>query len=200
MKSQSTTVRAERTWRNQSSAYRFLHERADPCLFGGSQLLQREGDGPHGIVVEVRLVAEAERRIPCLELLRALEEADDLAVLSICGHSVPESRREGWRACFDDSMEALAHGAIRFRHPGDLREHGTFPVRLARVLQLLDALLHRESFLVRECLELLVVHGGALGGLPRVLLWAHRNLFIVTSPSASGACSAAQPTFCQTRA
>src|SRR3990170_8008431 len=25
------------------SAHRFLHERADPCLFGGSQLRQREG-------------------------------------------------------------------------------------------------------------------------------------------------------------
>ncbi|PYP69839.1 MAG: hypothetical protein DMD41_16245, partial [Gemmatimonadetes bacterium] len=32
-------------WRDQSSAYRFHHKRADPCLFGGSQLLQREGDG-----------------------------------------------------------------------------------------------------------------------------------------------------------
>src|SRR5439155_1805345 len=48
----------------QSSAHRFLHERADPCLFGGGQLLQREGDWPHGAFVEVRLVAEAERRVP----------------------------------------------------------------------------------------------------------------------------------------
>src|SRR2546426_9392423 len=29
-----------------SSAHRFLHERADPCLVGGGQLLQREGDRP----------------------------------------------------------------------------------------------------------------------------------------------------------
>jgi len=29
-------------------------------------------------------------------------------------------------------VEPLAHGAIRFRHLGDLREHGAFPVRLAR--------------------------------------------------------------------
>jgi len=28
----------------QSSAHRFLHERADLCLLGGGQLLQREGD------------------------------------------------------------------------------------------------------------------------------------------------------------
>jgi hypothetical protein len=31
---------------------------------------------------EVRLIAEAERRVPRLELLRALEEADDIAVCS----------------------------------------------------------------------------------------------------------------------
>src|SRR5215218_6026939 len=64
-------------WRAQSSAHRFLHERADPCLFGGSQLRQCEGGRPHDAFVEVRLVAEAERRVPRLELLRALEEADD---------------------------------------------------------------------------------------------------------------------------
>src|SRR3989441_12150860 len=39
-----------------SSVQRFLHERADPCLVGGGQLLQREGDRPHGAFVEVRLV------------------------------------------------------------------------------------------------------------------------------------------------
>src|SRR5205085_8800938 len=145
-----------------SSAHRFLHQRADPCLFGGGQLREREGGRPHGAFVEVRLVVEAERRVPRVELLRALEEADDLAVLGICGHPVPESRREGWRAGFDDSMEPLAHGAIRFPHLGDLREHGAFPVRLVR-LQLLEARLHRASFLVRQS-----------------LLWAHRNLLILT--------------------
>src|SRR5438093_7327827 len=79
-------------------------------------------------------------------------------------------------------MEPLAHGAIRFPHLGDLREHVAFPVRLvllparaaARVgLQLLGALLHRGSFLVRESAGLLVDRGGALCGLLRVLLWAH---------------------------
>src|SRR5436189_1079051 len=82
----------------QSSAQRFLHERADLFLFGGGQPLQREGGRPHGAFVEVRLVAEAERRVPGFELLRALEEADDIAVLGIRGHPVPGSRREGWRA------------------------------------------------------------------------------------------------------
>jgi hypothetical protein len=110
------------------------------------------------------------------ELLRALEEADDLAVLGIRGHPVPESRLEGWRAGFDDRMEPLAQSAIRFRHFGDLREHGAFPVRLGRArasasgrLQLLGALVHRASFLVRESLKLLAVRGCALGGLIRVL-------------------------------
>ena len=65
------------------SAHRFLYERADPCLFGGRQLLQREGDRPQGAFVEVRHVAEAERRVPRIELLRALEEADDLVVLEV---------------------------------------------------------------------------------------------------------------------
>src|SRR2546429_7338156 len=167
----------------QGSAYRFLHERADPCLFGGGQLLQREDDRPHGAFVEVRRVAEAQRRVPRLELLRGLEEADDLAVLGIRGHPVPGPRREGRRAGLDDRMEPLGHGAIRFPHLGDLREQGAFPIRLVRAraaargrLPLLEVLLHRGSFLVRESLELLLDRGGALGGLLRVLRWAHRNL------------------------
>src|SRR5437016_3049462 len=167
----------------QGSAHRFLHERADPCLFGGRQLLQSEDDRPQGAFVEVRRVAEAERRVPRLELLRGLEEADDLAVLGIRRHPVPGSGREGWRVGFDDRMEPLGHGAIRFPHLGDLREHGAFPVRLVRPrtpalgrLLLLDVFLHRGSFLVRESGELLGARGAALRGLLRVLLWAHRSL------------------------
>src|SRR5579859_778516 len=80
------------------SAHRFLHELTDPCLFSGSQLLQREGDRPQGTFVEIRAVVEAERRVPRLELVRGLEEADDLAVLGIGGHPIPELRREGGRA------------------------------------------------------------------------------------------------------
>src|SRR5437660_585636 len=159
--------------KTSSSAHRFLHERADPCFGGGGQLLQREGDRPHGAFVEVRLVAEAERGVPRLELVRALEEADDLVVLGVRGHSVLGSRRAGWRARFDDGLEPLGHGAIRFRHLGNLREHIAFPIRLVR-LQLLGALLHRGSFLVRESLDRLAGHGGALGGLPCIRLWAHR--------------------------
>src|SRR5262249_51336665 len=82
----------------------------------------------------------------------------------------------GRRAGFDDRMQPFGHGAVRFRHLGDLREHVAFPVRLvcaraaARVrLQLLGALLHRGSFLVREPPGPLADRGGALGGLLRVL-------------------------------
>src|SRR5437868_2262216 len=136
------------------SAHRFLHERTNARLGRRGQLLQREGDRPQASFVEIRRVAEAERRVPRLELLRVLEEANDLAVLGIRGHSVPESRRESWRTGFDDTMESLAHGAIRFSHLGDLREHDPFPVRRIRAraaarggLQLLDVLLHRGTFL-----------------------------------------------------
>src|SRR5947207_1827160 len=66
---------------SKSSAHRFLHERADPCLIGGSQLHQSEAGRPHVAFVEFRLVAEAECRVPRVELLRGLEEADDFAVL-----------------------------------------------------------------------------------------------------------------------
>src|SRR5881397_806675 len=42
----SATGAAESVPPPRSSAHRFLHERADPCLVGGGQLLQREGDRP----------------------------------------------------------------------------------------------------------------------------------------------------------
>src|SRR5437667_7331580 len=82
-----------RHWATQSSAHRFLHQRADPCLFGGSQLLQREGGRPHGAFVEVRRVHEAERRVPRLELLRAWKKQTTLPSLAYAGmpyHSLGE--------------------------------------------------------------------------------------------------------------
>src|SRR5487761_1593255 len=77
--------------RARLSARRHPQECADPRLVNGGQLCQRERGRPHGALVEVRFVAETKRRIPRLELLCALEEADDLAALAICGHSVPKS-------------------------------------------------------------------------------------------------------------
>src|SRR6266540_1111045 len=155
-----------------TSAHRLLHERADPCLVGGGQLIQRESDRPHGAFVEVRLVAEAERRVPRLELLRRLEVADDLAVPGICGHAVPGCRREGWRAGFDDRVEPPGHGAVRGRQLVDLLQHGAFLVRgVRRRLHLLDAILHRAFFLVGESLVPLFGRAGALGGLLTALLF-----------------------------
>src|SRR6266487_6156060 len=152
--------------RAQFSSYCFLHERGDPCLFVSSQPLQRKRCGPHVAFVEVRLVAEAERRVPRLELRCCLEEADDLVVLGIGGHPVPESGRETRRAFSDYSMEPLGHGAIRFPHLRDLRQHGALPLPLAS-LHLLDAIPYRASFLLRERLA---SRGGALGGLLHALL------------------------------
>src|SRR5829696_3003811 len=136
-----TVGRRSRVNRPGGSARRPLHERADPCLCGASQLLQRKRGRPHGALVEVRLVAEAKRSVPRVELLGALEEADDLAVLGIGGHPVPGLRRELWCARLDDLVEPLGHGAIRYRHLGDLGEHGAFPVRLLRFRLLLSGAL-----------------------------------------------------------
>src|SRR5215467_2683490 len=84
--------RARRSCRVLSSAHRFLDQRADPLLIGSGQLRQCELGWPHAAFVELGLVAEAERRIPALELVRALEETDDLAILGIRGHPIPGSR------------------------------------------------------------------------------------------------------------
>src|SRR5215218_8881955 len=65
--------------RRPCSARRPPHERADPRLLGGTQLLQREGGRPHDAFVEVRCVVEAERRVPRVELLGSLALSDDLA-------------------------------------------------------------------------------------------------------------------------
>src|SRR5260370_37789502 len=101
--------------------------------------------------------------MPRLELLRGLEVAEDLAVFVIRGHSVPQPRREVWRAGFDASMEPLAEGAIGFGHLGDLREHVAFPVRLLRGrLHLLDTVLHRGFFFFAESLLALFGRSSAL--------------------------------------
>src|SRR2546428_13423959 len=150
-----------RLWLRRALARRFLHERGDPCLFGGSQPLQRIGGRPHVAFVEVRLVAEAERRVPRLELRRCLEVAYDLVVFGIRRHPVPESRRESWRAFFDDSMEPFGHGAIRFSHLGDLRPHGALSFSLSS-LHLFDAVPYRASFLLSERLGVLAGRGIAL--------------------------------------
>ena len=120
--------------RRIASAHRLLHEGGDLWLFGGCQLLQREGDRPHGAFVKVRLVLEAKSRVSRLEFLRALEEADDFAILGIRGHPIPGLRREDRRAGFDDRMEPLGHGAIRCRHSGDDCEHLGLAVGLLRCL------------------------------------------------------------------
>src|SRR6266852_4788088 len=75
-----------------SSARRSLDKLADLFLDGGAEPLQGKGGWPDVTVVEVCSVLETERRVSRLELLPALEEADNLAVLGICGHPVPGFR------------------------------------------------------------------------------------------------------------
>src|ERR1700733_15881099 len=87
------------------SADRRLDECCEPLLGVSTQLIQRILGRPHGAVIEGRLVAEAERRVPHLELLAGLEVADDVAVLGISGHAVPGSRRELRRGRFDDWVD-----------------------------------------------------------------------------------------------
>src|SRR5579883_2641873 len=80
--------------RGDSSADRFPDERDDPGLSVRGQRLERESGRPHVAVVELRFIAESERSVSGLELLRALKEADHIAVLRIGGHPVPGSRHE----------------------------------------------------------------------------------------------------------
>ncbi len=71
-------------------------------------------------------VAEAERRVPRLELLRGLEMADDGAVLGVRRHPVPRSRREVGRVGLDDGVD-FGHLAVPFLHLGDLLEQIASP-------------------------------------------------------------------------
>src|SRR5918998_2205908 len=142
--------------RSDQLARRPPHELSDPRLLGGGQLLQRKRGRPHGALVEVRLVAEVERRVPRAELPGALEVAHHLAALvGVGGHPVPGSRPEVRRAGLDDLVDPPGHGAVRFLHFGDLRQHGALPRRPVLVralfgLQLFCALPHRGPLLGRE--------------------------------------------------
>src|SRR5829696_4835433 len=128
-----TVGRRSRVNRPDGSARRPLHERADPCLCGGSQLLQRKGGRPHGAFVEVRLVAEAERRVPRVELLGALEEADDLAVLvGVGGHPVPGLRAEHRPWPPPDLVKPPGQFAVRPLHRDNLLKHAAFPLSMPR--------------------------------------------------------------------
>jgi hypothetical protein len=89
-------------------------------------------------------VLEAERDVPRVELTCSLVEADNLTILvGIRRHPVPGFRREDRRVGFNDRVEALGHGAFRFRHLGDLREHC-----ICHLLVSGDDLLHLEDGLL----------------------------------------------------
>ena len=119
-------------------------------------MLQREGGGPHGAVVEVRFVTKAEGGVSGFELLTALEEADDFVVFGVSGHAVPSAGREGGCSFFDDGMEALGEGAIGRGHFGNLGEDVHFAIGVFG-FELAGALPHRGAFFVRKSF-------GRLGG------------------------------------
>ena len=105
-----------------------------------------------------------------------LKKADDVAVLSVCGHPVPGSCGEDRRVCLDDGMEPLGHGAIRFRHLGNLRHQVSFSIRFLRA-QLSGAILHCQPFLVRESPVCL---GDSCAGLRYFFLRSHKPIRVST--------------------
>src|SRR5579863_7376772 len=72
-----------------SSVRRLFYKRDDLELVGTSQLLECIGDRPKFPLVQLRLVAEAQGRVPGPEFVRTLKEADHVTVLCISGHPVP---------------------------------------------------------------------------------------------------------------
>src|SRR5690606_12058379 len=122
-----------------------------------------------------RPIVEPESRVSRLELLRILEEADDLAALGVRGHAVPKLRCELRRARLYDRVDSLGDRPVTVGHLRDLREHGTLVVRLAGLSaaalcrpHLLSPLLHSGPFLFGESLRSRVGFGGTHGGLPRI--------------------------------
>src|SRR5207249_5326238 len=75
-----------------SSARRSLDQLADLFLDVCSEPLKGKRGWPDVSVVEVCSVLETERCVSRLELLPALEKADNLAVLGVRGHPVPGFR------------------------------------------------------------------------------------------------------------
>src|SRR5690606_25643170 len=157
------------------SRRRLLHERGDALLDFGRELRQRVRRGPHRAVVEVGLVLEPQRGIARLELLRALEEAHDLAVLGVGGHAVPRTRRQFRRGGLHDGVQLLGQCAVGCIHLADLREDLALPVRLLATtpggsLRLLGAFLHRGAFLGGEAVArgLLRCHRSLLTGVVRL--------------------------------
>src|SRR5690348_2729888 len=109
--------------RDTVSAHRALHEGGDLRLGRGIQRLHCERRRPHLAVVERGLVAEAERRVARLELLRVLEEAQDVAIVRVGGHPVPEARYKARRGGHDDRVNSLTDYPIFRGHRSDLRQH-----------------------------------------------------------------------------
>src|SRR5262249_14886487 len=103
----------------RASAHRLLHQRGDLRLVGRRELPQRVRGRPHPALIEVRLVAEPERRVPRLELRRVLEEAHHLVVFGVRRHPVPRPLFELGRGGHDDRVDTLRHRTVLPLHLGD---------------------------------------------------------------------------------
>ena len=100
----------------------------DLSFFGGGQLFQRRRSATWRSSSRFASCMKPNVAYLVLNFRAALEEADDLTVLGIRGHAVPEPRRQGQCSGFDD-RRSCSQGDL-FRHGGDVREHGAFPDRL----------------------------------------------------------------------
>ena len=170
--------RAEAGGRGRGLAGGLLEQGGDGGFFGGADGGDGVGDGPQGAGVELGGVVEAEGAVAGAELLRGLEEADDLAFgVGVGGHAVPGFGGQAGRVGVDEGMQALGQAAVGLLEGGDGGERGSLAVGLFGFgLKLAGALLHSGLFFGGEALAggggfggLL---GGGLGGAHGSLSWA----------------------------
>jgi hypothetical protein len=96
----NASIRISFPFRGIDSVNGLLYQIDDQGLFLGSQCHDGKRTGPHVSLIDLRDVVEAEYRVPCFELFRGLEIADDLTVLRVCRYPVPGFRpefRDGFR-------------------------------------------------------------------------------------------------------
>ena len=67
-----------------------------------------------------------------LNLCALWKKQTTLPSLAYAGIPIPGFRREGWRACFDDSMKSFGNSGIGSGRRNQ-REHVTFVIRLAAI-------------------------------------------------------------------
>ena len=152
------------------SAYCFLQERANPCLYGGGQLLQREGDGHMAPSSRFAVSLKPNVAYLVLNVWAGWKKQTTLpSWLAYAGIPYQVLGRKAATLSLMITCKPPGHRAIRLLHRGDRREYGAFPFRLVLVrarfrFHLLGAISHRCFFFVRESLA---SRGSGAGGLLR---------------------------------